>query len=161
MTSTVKKLFGTSAVLSRELRKTMIPKPLFFISLIHKDSSKQTEVENAQNEIATTASSWAPKIEQTVQSSKLYQRSAEDRCTIQGGWDRASYRAKLIEYLAKNTPWLTMRTLDQNYPAVEELTGDYHHDKSIYQNSVRNFLSSGFPEFQGGGLRIIEKYNGA
>ena len=51
-----------------------------------------------------------------------------------------------------------MRSLDQNYPAVEELTGDYHHDKLIYQNSVRNFLSSDFSEFQGGGLRIIEKY---
>ena len=56
---------------------------------------------------------------------------------------------------------LTMRSLDQNYPAVEELTGDYHHDKLIYQNSVHSFLSSSFPQFQGGGLRIIEKYNGA
>lgn len=96
---------GRISDIVKRVKEDNDPQTAFFINLIYKDPSKQTEFENAQNEIALTISSWAPKIEQTIQSSKLYQGSAKNRCTLQGGWDRASYRAKLIDYLVKNTPW--------------------------------------------------------
>lgn len=54
------------------------------------------------NDLHVTRYNWATKIEQTVQS---YYGKKEKRHGIQLSWDRASFRAKLVDNLLRKTPW--------------------------------------------------------
>lgn len=55
-------------------------------------------------DIQVTKYNWATKIEQTVQL-QFSKGENKERHTIQTSWDRASYRAKLVDYLTRTTPW--------------------------------------------------------
>lgn len=47
---------------------------------------------------------------------------------------------------------------EQESPRVEELTGDYHTDKLLYQRAVQEYLYKEISEIPEGRLRIIVNY---
>jgi hypothetical protein len=80
------------------------PQTLFYLNTFAVSSQGEAFRTTNCESVQTTLSSWATKIEHTVQTN-LGQGSDKDRHKIQASWDRSSYRAKLIDFLAKQTPW--------------------------------------------------------
>lgn len=80
------------------------PQTIFYLNPISADLTKQqTPGDDYKNDLLITEYSWATKIEETVQG--VLGVSPKDRFSIQSSWSRASYRAKLVDYLVRNTPW--------------------------------------------------------
>jgi hypothetical protein len=47
---------------------------------------------------------------------------------------------------------------DSDGPDDQELTGDYYHDKLIYQKAIHDYLQARIPEVPEDRLRFIEKH---
>ncbi|KAI0836852.1 hypothetical protein F5Y06DRAFT_298086 [Hypoxylon sp. FL0890] len=134
------------------------PQTIFYLKSISAAPASQQTPDASKQDILTTLYSWATKIEHTVQS-KLGNGSDAERHTLQASWDRATYRVKLLDYLARTTPWLAMVRDGPEAPPDEKLTGEYHHDKLVYQNALHGFLRANLaPEIPVEKLRIIERY---
>ncbi|OTA65973.1 hypothetical protein K449DRAFT_431435 [Hypoxylon sp. EC38] len=134
------------------------PQTVFYLNYISANSTLQQGLDASKKDILTTVYSWAPKIEHTVQSN-FGKGSDAERHSLQASWDRAAYRAKLLDYLAKTTPWLMIVRDNPQVSSDEELTGEYHHDKLVYQRAVHDFLQSSLaPEIPVEKVQIIERY---
>ncbi len=75
------------------------PQTVFFLNPIVASGGESAAAKEVKEALQKTAYSWAVKIENTVQE-KLGKGQTAQAC-----WDRASFRAKLVDYLCKQTPW--------------------------------------------------------
>ncbi|CZT13149.1 uncharacterized protein RAG0_16726 [Rhynchosporium agropyri] len=133
------------------------PQTVFNLIPISPDKPLQQETEDAREAILKSQYFWATRIERTVQE-KLGSSNAKERFSMERSWERASFRAKLVDFLPRQTPWLFVIRDESGSPGVEQLHGDYHSDKIIYQKITHEFLSSSLPAAQKGKLQIIERY---
>ncbi|CZT03140.1 uncharacterized protein RCO7_11522 [Rhynchosporium graminicola] len=133
------------------------PQTVFNLIPISPDKPLQQETEDAREAILKSQYFWATRIERTVQE-KLGSSNARERFSMERSWERASFRAKLVDFLPRQTPWLFVIRDESGSPGVEQLHGDYHSDKIIYQKITHEFLSSSLPAAQKGKLQIIERY---
>ncbi|KAB8270490.1 hypothetical protein BDV30DRAFT_241356 [Aspergillus minisclerotigenes] len=92
---------------------------------------------------------------QTAQYGKKKERHA-----IQLSWDRAcaSYRAKLVDFLLRTTPWCTFGVDRVKSTEKQDLTGDYHHDKEIYKAVANDWFQTNLPKVPVERLQVIAKY---
>ncbi|OTA96499.1 hypothetical protein M434DRAFT_27634 [Hypoxylon sp. CO27-5] len=134
------------------------PQTVFYLNYISANSTSSQGLDASKKDILTTVYSWAPKIEHTVQRN-FGKGSDAERHSLQASWDRAAYRAKLLDYLARTTPWLMMVRDSPQISSDEKLIGEYHHDKLVYQQAVHDFFQSNLaPEIPVEKAKIIERY---
>jgi hypothetical protein len=94
----------------KRAREDNDPQTVFYLNPISANQTDQQAPGASKEDIMTTVYSWATKIEHTVQRN-LGNGSVAERHTIQASWDRAAYRAKLLDYLTKTTPWKVRTSL--------------------------------------------------
>ncbi|KAI1412728.1 hypothetical protein F5Y13DRAFT_189929 [Hypoxylon sp. FL1857] len=134
------------------------PQTVFYLNSISAAQTSQQAPDASKEDILTTVYSWATKIEHTVQRN-LGKGSDAERHTLQASWDRAAYRVKLIDYLTRTTPWLMEACDNPEAPSDEKLTGEYHHDKLVYQQATHGFFRASLaPDIPVDKLRTIERY---
>lgn len=80
------------------------PQAIFYLNPVPLVPTSQQDQHASKEDILITLYFWATKIEHTVQS-QFGKGSDQERHSVQASWDRAAYRAKLLDYLAKTTPW--------------------------------------------------------
>ncbi|KAK3995735.1 hypothetical protein QBC44DRAFT_387943 [Cladorrhinum sp. PSN332] len=134
------------------------PQTLFYLTLGTNNTSGSQPVEGTSvQDILTTAYFWAVKIERTILNNKLGKGTDVERHDIQACWARAAYRVKILNTLAGETTWLTFVSTETVTATRHQLSGDYHHDKLVYQEAIRNGVTTKFPEIDAGSLDIIGK----
>ncbi|KAE8356259.1 hypothetical protein BDV28DRAFT_127286 [Aspergillus coremiiformis] len=109
------------------------------------------------NDLETTKYSWATKIEQTVQL-QFGKKFPDKRHSIQMSWDRASYRAKLVDYLLRTTPWFILVKDEVEDPDNQPITGNYYTDKETYKRIALDYLQLNLPEVPNTRLELVAKY---
>ena len=100
-------LFGNESSVDDDIKMSKEendPQTIFNLNPISKDTPPQQDFEDAKEAVLNTEYFWATKIEQTVQKN-LGSSNAKDRFSMERSWERASYRAKLVDFLARTTPW--------------------------------------------------------
>lgn len=88
----------------KKAREDNDPQTVFYLNPTSTAVTSLGELDDLINDIQTTKYDWATKIEQTVQK-QLGEKDPKKRHDIQLSWDRASYRARLVDYLTRTTPW--------------------------------------------------------
>ncbi|RAQ57596.1 hypothetical protein COH20_008951 [Aspergillus flavus] len=131
----------------KRFREDDDPQTIFFLNFAPEFDGME--------DLHVTKYSWATKIEQTVQAQ--YGKEKE-RHAIQLSWDRASYRAKLVDYLLRTTPWCIFGVDRVKDAEKHDLTGDYHHDKEVYKGATSDWLQASLPEVPVDRLQVIVKY---
>jgi hypothetical protein len=140
-------------------------------------SGLDDETKGILDQFEVMKADWATKIERTVQQQIARGGKIKKDHTLQAGFDRASYRAKLVGSLPKQAPWwetqhkrvsdrpltsalhrLALQREESLNPSTKELKGDYHHDKAVYQRAVKEVLDKHIHEVPDGRRKQIEKY---
>lgn len=80
------------------------PQTIFYLNRILAASSQQA-IDTPLEDIWTTLYFWAPRIEQTVQQ-QLGNDDIHEHHSLKASWERAAYRVRLVDHLARTTPWL-------------------------------------------------------
>ncbi|KAF3761665.1 hypothetical protein M406DRAFT_50824 [Cryphonectria parasitica EP155] len=125
------------------------PQTVFYLNPVYASEKDNAAVNDAKEALQDTIYSWAPKIERTVQ-----EKLPKDH-NLQASWDRASFRAKLVDALAKQTPWLAMTGNTTASPVDKSLTGDYGKDKLMFQNLIDGHVNSQLHDIPTNHLSII------
>ena len=89
---------------AKRAREDNDPQTVFYLNPISAGPTSQQALDASKEDILITVYSWATKIEHTVQR-ELGNGSIAERHAIQASWDRAAYRAKLLDFLTRTTPW--------------------------------------------------------
>ncbi|KAF2135362.1 uncharacterized protein K452DRAFT_322958 [Aplosporella prunicola CBS 121167] len=134
--------------LVRSVKEGNDPQSIFYLNPISAENPATRLVG-----LWTTLHFWATRIENTVSSNLGF-----DDKGLQASWDRAAYRPRLLDHLARITPWMmNVRDFSEAGQNVK-LTGEYHHDKLVYQLAIRRFLGPSLPEGLEERMRIVERY---
>lgn len=139
------------------VRRDSDPQSIFYLNPVTASTATQQTCDASTQDIFVTIYSWATKIEDTVRE-KLGKGQATKHHAIQSCWDRAAFRAKLVDFLARQTPWFMELVDDSETPTRKELTGDYHGDKLLYERAVHDLLRDKLSQVPTEKLRPIERY---
>lgn len=80
------------------------PQTVYYLNPRPANTASQSDSDKLIRDIFATQCVWATKIETTVRA-QFGSGTPQERHTLQASWDRASYRAKLVDFSARNTPW--------------------------------------------------------
>lgn len=144
----------------RQAQQDNDPQSIFYLDLFSPDPRRQKTFDVSSGNIAPTLHHWAARIERTVLENLDTHEPQQDegglprqpqqqqiqchkvRGSAQASWSRAAYRVELLEFLARDTPWLMGIGDNKATLGKQELTGEYNHDKAVYQHAVHAFLES-------------------
>ncbi|KAF7865367.1 hypothetical protein EAF04_006344 [Stromatinia cepivora] len=107
----------------------------FFVNQISKDQSERT----LSNLKANNYYSFS-RVERTVYD-KVGGGELPKDDSLESGLTRSSYRVRLLEYLVQKSPWMAMDGQSSRSPQDFPI-GNYHGDKSLYQEAVYKVLTS-------------------
>ncbi|KAJ8128390.1 hypothetical protein O1611_g5242 [Lasiodiplodia mahajangana] len=141
-----------SSTSTESLKEYNDPQAIFYLISLEDGHQLPQKVPKDPEDMLTTLYFWATRIENTVS-----QNGNQGKDT-QASWDRAAYRAKLLDYLTRSTPWMMVISDDAVSLPEEPITGEYDHDKHIYQKTVHQFLEAKVPEIPVAKLLMIERY---